>query len=279
MKNFKLLTTKSDRSLLLWGGILTVIVLLAVFANVFATHNPTEVNLKNVFSSPSANNVFGTDNMGRDIYSRILYGGRISLSVSILSVLLSTVVGTLFGGISGYIGGWLDSLMMRILEALLAIPTLIIMMALQAITRGGTVSLILIIGLTGWMTTARIVRSQFMELKEKEFVKAAHILGTPPWKILVNHLLRNSLSAIFVIAIFNCAHAVFTEVSLSFLGIGIPPQTPSWGNMLNNAQNDMLIGAWWGGVFPGLMIVVSLLAINFLGEALKKKYGIQGGDI
>lgn len=279
MRNFKLLTTKSDRALLLWGGILTVIVLLAVFANVFATHSPTEVNLKNVFSSPSANNVFGTDNLGRDIYSRILYGGRISLSVSILSVLLSTVVGTLFGGISGYIGGWWDSLMMRILEALLAIPTLIIMMALQAITRGGTVSLILIIGLTGWMTTARIVRSQFMELKEKEFVKAAHILGTPHWKILVNHLLRNSLSAIFIISIFNCAHAVFTEVSLSFLGIGIPPQTPSWGNMLNNAQNDMLIGAWWGGVFPGLMIVVSLLAINFLGESLKKKYGLQGGDI
>lgn len=268
---------KNNRSMLIWGLILISIVLLSSFANVFSPHSPVDVNLKNVFSSPDKDYFLGTDNMGRDIFSRILYGGRVSLSVSILSVLLSTTVGIVFGGISGYIGGWMDGFMMRILDALLAIPTLIIMLALQAIIKGGMTSMIIIIGLTGWMSTARIVRSQFIELKEKDFVRAAYILGTPPWRIIVNHLLRNSLSGIFVIAIFNCAHAVFTEVSLSFLGIGIPPQTPSWGNMLNNAQNDILIGAWWVGVFPGIMIVLSMLSINFLGETLKKKYGIQGG--
>jgi ABC-type dipeptide/oligopeptide/nickel transport systems, permease components len=277
MKIKRALLKNISKSLFLWGIVFSVTVILSVFANVISTHNPVEVNLKNVYSHPGANNLLGTDNMGRDIFSRILHGGRISLSVSVVSVLISTVVGVLFGGISAYVGGWFDGLMMRILDALLAIPTLIIMLALQAVIHGGVVSMILIIGLTGWMSTARIVRSQFIELKEKEFVQAAYVMGTPHRKIILNHLLRNSLSGIFVIAIFNCAHAVFTEVSLSFLGIGIPPQIPSWGNMLNNAQNDILIGAWWVGVFPGTMIVLSLLAINFLGEALKKKYGVQGG--
>lgn len=278
MRNIKIfLKNRNNRNMLIWGTVLAVIVLVTIFANVFSTHNPTEVDLKNVFLGPSVKNLLGTDNMGRDVFSRILYGGRISLSVSVLSVLISTAVGILFGGISGYIGGWVDSLLMRILDALLAIPTLIIMLLLQAVIKGGVVSMILIIGLTGWMSTARIVRSLFIEIKEKDFVKAAHVLGTPYWRIILNHLLRNSLSSIFVIAIFNCAHAVFTEVSMSFLGIGIPPQVPSWGNMLNNAQNEIMIGAWWVGVFPGLMIVFSMLAINFLGESLKKKYGIQGG--
>lgn len=278
MKDIKvLLKNRNNRSMLIWGIVLFVIVLVTIFSSVFSTHNPTEVDLKKVFLSPSAKNLLGTDNMGRDVFSRILYGGRISLSVSVLSVLISTAVGILFGGISGYIGGWVDNLLMRILDALLAIPTLIIMLSLQAVIKGGVVSMILIIGFTGWMSTARIVRSQFIEIKEKDFVKAAQVLGTPHWKIIVNHLLRNSLSGIFVIAIFNCSHAVFTEVSMSFLGIGIPPQIPSWGNMLNNAQNDIMVGAWWVGVFPGLMIVLSMLAINFIGESLKKNYGIQGG--
>ncbi|MCR4435090.1 MAG: ABC transporter permease [Clostridiales bacterium] len=273
----KFIKDKNTRRIFLWGSILTVIILMSVFANLLSAHNPTEVDLKNVFSPPGPENLLGTDGMGRDVFSRILYGGRISLSVSVLSVAISTSVGIAFGGVSGYLGGWLDSAMMRILDAFLAVPTLIVMLALQAIVKGGVFSMILIIGLTGWMSTARIVRSQFAELKQKEFVKAARVLGMPGWKIIMTHLLRNSLSGIFVIAVFNCANAVFTEVSLSFLGMGIPPHIPSWGNMLNNAQNAILTGAWWVGVFPGLMIVMSLLSINFLGEALKRKYGIQGG--
>ena len=268
---------KENRGIKIWGGILLTIILLSVFSNLFTSYSPVDVNLGKVFMQPSKNHILGTDNMGRDVYTRIIYGGRVSLSVSILAVLISTIIGVLFGGISGYIGGWFDSFMMRILDALLAIPSLIIMLALQAIIKGGVVSMILVIGFTGWMSTARIVRSQFIELKEKEFVKAAVILGTPSWRIMLDHLLRNSLSGIFVIAIFNCAHAVFTEVSLSFLGIGIPPQIPSWGNMLSNAQNDILIGAWWVALFPGIMIVISMLSINFLGESLKNKFGLQGG--
>lgn len=268
---------KANRPIFIWGGILALIIFLSIFASLFSKYNPVEVNLKNVFSHPNSKNILGTDNMGRDIFTRLLYGGRVSLSVSIVAVIISTIIGILFGGISAYIGGWFDGLMMRILDALLAIPSLIIMLALQSVIRGGIVSLILVIGFTGWMSTARIVRSQFMDLKEKEFVKAAEIMGTPAWKIMWSHLLRNSLSGIFVIAIFNCAHAIFTEVSLSFLGIGIPPQIPSWGNMLTNAQNDIMIGAWWVGLFPGIMIVISMLSINFLGESLKNKFGLQGG--
>jgi peptide/nickel transport system permease protein len=263
---------RQNRALWTWGGILVLILILTAGAPLFTHYSPLAVDLKNVFKAPNWQNPLGTDNMGRDIWTRILYGGRISLAVSLLSVLISSMVGIIFGGISGYLGGWADSLMMRLLDTLLAIPTLIIILALQAVIRGGVFSMILIIGFTGWMTMARIVRSQFQELKEQEFVKAAVVMNTPAWKIATQHLLRNSFSSIIVIAVFNCAHAVFMEVSLSFLGLGVPLQIPSWGNMLNNAQNDILIGAWWVGLFPGLMIVLSLLCINFLGEELKKKY-------
>jgi peptide/nickel transport system permease protein len=268
----KITLANQNRALLLWGCILTLVMILSTAAPLFAHCDPLAVDLQNVFTAPNLQHPFGTDSMGRDIFARILYGGRVSLMVSFLAVLISTMVGIVFGGISGYLGGWADSLMMRLLDAFLAIPALIIMLALQAVIKGGVFSMILIIGFTGWMTMARIVRSQFQALKEKGFVKAAVILHTPAWKIAVQHLLRNSLSSIIVIAIFNCAQAIFTEVSLSFLGLGVPPQIPSWGNMLNNAQNDILIGAWWVGLFPGAMIVISLLGINFFGEALKKKY-------
>lgn len=261
----------------LWSMILTLIVLATIFAPMLSSYDPLEVIPNETFTSPDSNHLLGTDNLGRDVFSRLLYGGRISLSVSIFSVIISTVFGVLFGGISGYYGGWLDSLMMRFLDSFLAIPTLIIMLSLQAVIRGGVLSMIMLIGLTSWMTTARIVRSQFIALKEANFVKMAHVLGTPSWKIILHHLLQNSFSSIVIVAIFNCANAILTEATLSFLGIGIPLHVPSWGNMLYNAQNDILIGAWWIGVFPGMMIVISLLSINFLGESLNKKLRIQRG--
>ena len=159
--------------------------------------------------------------------------------------------------------------MMRFLEAFLSIPSLIFVLAFQAIMQGGMWEMALIIGVTGWFTTARIVRSEFIRLKEAEFVKMAKMFGTPVWKIITGHLLRNSIAPLFVVTMFNFAGAVFIEVSLSFLGIGVPPAIPSWGNMLYYAQNDFLIGAWWIGVFPGVLIFTTILSINFIGEALK----------
>lgn len=259
------------RVIAFWGILLLLIISVTIFAPVIAPYDPNEVDLENGYSHPNNEHILGTDVFGRDVLSRLLFGGQVSLSISILSVTITTFIGILIGGISGYIGGWLDSFIMRLLDALLAIPNLILIIAFQAILNKGMISLIIIIGATSWLSTARIVRGQFIELKEKQFVKTARLLGTSAPRMIVQHFLRNSLSAILVIFVFNCASALFVEVSLSFLGIGVPPDIPSWGNMMMNAQSDLFIGAWWLIIPPGLMIVLTVLSINYLGEETKKK--------
>ncbi|HJF34386.1 MAG TPA: ABC transporter permease [Sporosarcina psychrophila] len=260
---------KSKKALIFWCAILSMIVILTVSASFLSSYEPNDMNLDEVYVSPSQDHLLGTDHLGRDVFSRLLEGGKVTLTVASVSVLLSLVVGVLYGAISGYVGGFLDNVMMRFLEALITIPSLIIILAFQAFMQGGIWSMALIIGVTGWLVTARIVRSEFLRLNEAEFVKMAKMFGTPIWKILFGHILRNSIPAIFVVTLFNFAGAIFIEVSLSFLGIGVPPAIPSWGNMLYYAQNDILIGAWWIGLFPGIMIFITILAINFIGEALK----------
>lgn len=260
---------KSSKTLIFWCTVLGIITLLTVFASPLAPYGPNEMNLDKVYGSPSGGHLLGTDHLGRDVFSRLLAGGKVTLTVAGSSVILSLIIGIVYGGISGYIGGFIDAIMMRFLEALVTIPSLIIILAFQAFMQGGIWSMALIIGLTGWLVTARIVRSEFIRLKETEFVKMAKMFGTPLWKIVFSHLLRNSVPAIFVVTLFNFAGAIFIEVSLSFLGIGVPPAIPSWGNMLYYAQNDILIGAWWIGLFPGIMIFITILALNFIGEALK----------
>lgn len=253
-----------------WGVPLLLIIFVTVFSSTIAPYDPNDVNLSKGYLHPNKEHLLGTDSFGRDVFSRLLVGGKVSLSISLFSVLIATFLGIVIGGLSGYIGGWFDSLMMRLLDALLAIPNLILIIAFQAILNRGIISLIFIIGITSWLSTARIVRGQFIELKEQQFVKSALLLGTSAPKIMIQHILRNSLSAILVIFIFNCASALFVEVSLSFLGIGVPPNIPSWGNMMMNAQSDLFIGAWWLIIPPGIMIVLTLLSINYIGEELKK---------
>lgn len=260
---------RQRKMLVFWCSLLGVIVVLTLFSGLLATHPVNEMDLDAVYSPPMNGHLLGTDQLGRDVFSRLLEGGKVTLAVAGLSVLLSLIIGVVYGGISGYAGGWTDSVMMRILEALISIPSLVLVLAFQAIMLGGMWGMTFIIGVTGWFTTARIVRSEFIRLKDTEYVKMAKMFGTPVWRIITGHLLRNSLPPLFVVTIFNFAGAVFIEVSLSFLGIGIPPAIPSWGNMLYNAQNDLLIGAWWIGVFPGLLIFLTILSINFIGEALK----------
>jgi len=262
------------RVIAFWGILLLLIISLTILAPVIAPYEPTEVDLAKGYLHPNNEHALGTDGFGRDVLSRLLFGGQVSLSISILSVTIATFLGILIGGISGYIGGWFDSLMMRLLDALLAIPNLIMIIAFQAIFNKGIVSLIIIIGATSWLSTARIVRGQFIELKEKQFVKTAQLLGTSAPKMIVQHFLRNSLSSILVIFVFNCASALFVEVSLSFLGIGVPPDVPSWGNMMMNAQSDLFINAWWLFIPPGMMIILTVLSLNYLGEEMKKKLAI-----
>ncbi|MTK13953.1 MAG: ABC transporter permease [Clostridiaceae bacterium] len=259
------------RGYIMWIALFCIIVIASILAPVLAPHNAFNVDLGKTLEQPNSTYIMGTDDMGRDVFSRILYGGRVSLSVGIFSVIISTVIGIIYGGISGYCGGSIDSAMMRLLDTFLAIPTMIIMLALQSIIKGGLTSIILVIGCTSWLSTARIVRSQFAELRDKNFVKAAIVMGTPTWKILINHLLRNSMPAVVVISTLNCAQSIFMEVAMSFLGIGVPQGTPSWGNMLTNAQSNILTGAWWVVVFPGIIIVLTMLSINFIGEYLKKR--------
>ncbi|NEZ46458.1 ABC transporter permease [Clostridium niameyense] len=255
----------------IWIVILGLIVFMTIFAPIISPYDPYEVDLLNVLHRPNANHIMGTDAMGRDLFSRVLYGGRVSLSVGVFSVVISTFIGVVYGGISGYCGGKIDSVMMRILDTFLAIPTLIIMLSLQSIIRGGLISIIVVIGCTLWLSTARIVRSQFGGLRGKNFVKAAIVMGTPNWEILTKHLLKNSIPSIIVISTLNCTEAIFMEVSMSFLGIGVPQGVPSWGNMLNNAQSDILSGSWWIAIFPGIAIILSMLSINFIGDYLKKR--------
>ncbi|PIC58031.1 peptide ABC transporter permease [Sporosarcina sp. P12(2017)] len=260
---------KSRKALLFWCSLLGLIVFLTVFSNMLAPFSPNEMNMDEVYSAPSSDHWLGTDHLGRDVLSRLLEGGKVTLAVASGSVILSLIIGIVYGGISGYFGGLTDTVMMRLLEALITIPAIIIILSFQAIIQGGMWGMTLLIGLTGWLVTARIVRSEFIRLKEEEFVKMANMFGTPVWKILWGHLLRNSIPAIFVVTLFNFAGAIFMEVSLSFLGIGIPPAIPSWGNMLYYAQNDILIGAWWIALFPGIMIFLTILSINFIGETWK----------
>lgn len=241
---------KRRKSLVFWCAILTLIILFSFLGNFFSAFEPNEMNMDEIYTPPNQQHLLGTDHLGRDVLTRLLEGGKVTLAISAIAVLLGLGIGVVYGGISGYAGGIADAVMMRLLDAFIAIPSLIIVLAFQAMVQGGLWSLALIIGLTNWLVTARIVRSEFRRLKETEFIQVAKMLGTPRWKIFLKHLLRNIFPAVFVVTLFNFAGAVFMEASLSFLGIGVPPAIPSWGNMLYYAQNDILIGAWWIAFFP-----------------------------
>lgn len=255
---------------LVWLALLGIIVGTSLFSSLLAPFEPNAMDMNHIYEAPNLNHLLGTDQLGRDVLSRLLVGGKVTLFIAVVSVVLSSFIGILYGGLSGYVGGAVDAMMMRILEAFLTIPSLIIVLALQAIMQGSVWRMAIIMGITGWFVTARIVRSEFIRLKEMEFVQMAKMFRTSIWKILFSHLLRNSLPAIFVVTIFNFAGAIFTEVSLSFLGIGVPPAIPSWGTMLYTAQNDLLVGAWWIGLFPGLMIFVTILCVQAIGSTFQK---------
>ena len=261
---------KQRKMPLIWFVLLCIIFSATIFSSQLAPYDPNAMDMNHIYEAPHGVHILGTDQLGRDVFSRILIGGKVTLFIAVVSVMLSSIIGIIYGGICGYFGGALDAVMMRILEAFLTIPSLVIVLALQAMMQGNVWRMAMIMGITGWFVTARIVRSEFMRLKEMEFVQMAKMFNTPLWKILFGHLLRNSLPAVFVVTIFNFAGAIFTEVSLSFLGIGVPPTTPSWGTMLYTAQNDLLVGAWWIGLFPGILIFVTILCVQVLGSTFKQ---------
>ena len=257
---------------------LIVIAVGAIFAPLFTHFDPNAIDA-NWSGTPLAPGQFGhwlgTDNLGRDLWARMLFGGRISLTVAIFAVLIEVVLGTIIGAIAGYYGGVIDWAMMRLTDTFLSIPLLPLLLVLTGIVAASSTkaalnftSIVLIIGLLSWMPVARLVRGAFLSLREKEFCEAARAIGSNDNRIIMRHLLPNAVAPIVVQATLDVANVIILESALSFLGFGIQPPTASWGNMLSDAQENVSI-AWWAAVYPGLCIFATVLAINYMGDGLR----------
>lgn len=249
---------------------MTILVALALLAPFLATHDPYELDPRATRQPPSAEYLLGTDTAGRDMWSRLIYAGRISLSVGVVSVSIYITIGTILGAVAAYYGGWVDSLIMRFTDTVMSFPDLIIIITVVAFIGPSIYNVMLAIGLLGWPGTCRLVRGQVLALREIEFIEAAHSTGLPTGRILWRHILPNVVPYLIVVATLGMAGAILTEAGLSFLGLGVQPPTPSWGNMLHSAQRLTLLEQYphlW--LSPGLMIAVTVLSINFIGDALR----------
>lgn len=260
---------------------LTVLVLLTLsaIAAPLYPYDPEDINLRAKLEPPSADHLMGTDDLGRDLMARILYGGRISMTVGLLSTGAALLIGTFIGAVAGFYGTWLDNLLMRLTDLFLSFPSLFVLILLSAMIRdtplaafrGGLVTIVLVIAVLSWMVTARLVRATFLSLREQDFVEAARALGAAPLRIVLQHILPNAIGPIVVQSALLMAYAILTESGLSYLGFGIQPPTPTWGNMLNDAQTYMTRYPWVA-IFPGLMIFLTVLSVNFVGDGLRDAF-------
>ncbi|MGH2689081.1 MAG: ABC transporter permease [Actinomycetota bacterium] len=250
---------------------LAVLLLLyasAILAPVLAPYDPTAVALGEANQGPSGAHLMGTDNLGRDEFSRVLYGGRVSLAVGLAVALSAGLVGTTLGAVAGASGRLLDGAVMRVTDFFLTMPLLAVLMMASHALGGSVLDVVVVLSLLFWMPVARVVRGVFLSIREKEYIEAARALGTGRWRLLWRHMLPNAAGPIIVNVTLGVALAILTESLLSFLGFGIQPPTPTWGNMVNQGAEVMLTQPWlvW---FPGLMILVTVLAVNFLGDGLR----------
>ncbi|MCZ7543476.1 MAG: ABC transporter permease [Anaerolineae bacterium] len=266
-------------ALILLGLVLYIIVGSLVFSEADANYN----DVTRRYLAPGGAFLFGTDEIGRDVLARTIYGGQISLVIGVVAALISVVVGTLTGALAGYYGGLLDSVLMRITEAMLTIPQIFLLLVMakffgnrigdvQVLGRtfsGSVIVIVLIIGATSWMYLARIVRSTYLSLREQEFVTAAHCIGVSTPRIIFGHILPNAMAPIIVAATLGVAGAIITEAYISFLGLGVRAPTATWGSMMQGATSAVIQGHWWLWFFPGLMIVLTTLGINFIGDGLR----------
>lgn len=254
--------------------IVAVVLVFAVFAPWIAPYDPNQINPIAMLKPPSfmeggdPQYLLGTDNLGHDIFSRIVYGARVSMLIGVFSVVVAGIIGTAFGLIAGYYGGILDSIIMRITDAFHAIPRTLLALVAVSVMSGGVVTLILVIGVTGWITYARLIRSEVLSLKEREFVKAAITIGTPDYKIILRHILPNVFSSFIVVSTLAVATSIIAESSLSFLGLGIQSPDISWGGMLSDGR-DYLATNWWVATIPGVTLTLTVLGIMFLGNWLR----------
>ena len=252
---------------------LLVVVLLAAAAPWVTSYSPTETFSGQTRAAPSANHILGGDGIGRDVWSRLVYGGRVSLSVGIVAVSISVFIALVLGTLSGYYGGSVDMIIMRITDIMMVFPGLILIMTVVAVLGPSIYNVMAVIGLLGWPSSARLVRGQILSVREWDFVMAARCLGVQDKRIMFRHILPHVLAPLLVAATFGVASAILTEAGLSFLGLGVLPPTPSWGNMLIGAQSIYILERfWWIWLPPGLSILLTVLAINFVGDGLRDAF-------
>jgi peptide/nickel transport system permease protein len=242
---------------------------VALAAAWLAPYDPNFIDLKQMLMPPSPAHLLGTDTLGRDVLSRVIYGSRVSLLVGFVAVGIATLIGVLVGSLAGFYHGWVDQTLMRLVDVMLCFPVFFLILAVIAVLGPSIWNIMVIIGLTSWMGVARLVRAEILSLREREFVVAARSLGASDLRLILKHLLPNALTPVMVSATLGVAGAILTESALSFLGLGVQPPTPSWGNILTEGQANIEI-AWWLAVFPGLAILVTVMSYNLLGEGIRE---------
>lgn len=260
------------RNRLAMAGLVVMLLLYVVtfLTPLIAPYNPIAQGdiVATRYLAPSTDHLMGTDKFGRDIFSRVLYGARISLSIGFIAVGLGVVLGGAIGALAGYFGKWTDAALMRFTDMMLSFPRLILLIVIIALFEPSIWLVVTVLGLTGWMGIARIVRGEVLSLREREFVQAAKVLGMSDTRIIMRHILPNTLAPVIVYATLGIGNTILVEAALSFLGLGVQPPTPSWGNMINDGR-DALLRAWWISTFPGLAIVLTVTAFNLLGDGLR----------
>jgi peptide/nickel transport system permease protein len=261
---------KKNKMAVLGLIVFSTFILMGIFAPWITPHDPIIGDLMVADQPPSTEYWFGTDSVGGDVFSRCVYAARVSLTIALVAMFISVSVGIIYGSISGYVGGWVDNVMMRIVDAISSFPTFFLLLGIAAVIPPSMWTTILVISLTGWVGISRFVRGEILSLKRRDYVEAAQASGETKGAVIFRHILPNAMGPIIVIATLDIAGIILAEAGLSFLGLGVQPPTPSWGNMLTQAQDLATLQIYpWNAIFPGMFIMLSVLAVNFIGDGLR----------
>jgi peptide/nickel transport system permease protein len=259
---------RRNRLAVIGGVVVLILVALAVLAPVLAPRDPNRPDIKSILAEPSRSHPLGTDQLGRDVLSRMLHGARVSLAVGFVSVGIATVIGLVLGSIAGYNGGLVDGFVMRLVDLMLVFPRFFLLLAVLAFLKPSIWTIMAVIGLTGWMGVTRLVRAEFLSLKEREFVVWSHAIGASGFRVVWRHILPNAMAPVLVAMTLGIPAAILTESGLSFLGLGVQPPYATWGNILNEGKDTIEIG-WWLSFYPGIAILLTVLSYNLLGEGIR----------